>query len=92
MTMHSLGWSRFEGKDEKHLVKEVKGIMTFLDSLSVKDGKVPTVTVIFEDNSFLLLSTGGGVWCYHSLMEGADNNHIAHRVGVTAKYGKTVLS
>ena len=25
MTMHSLGWSRFEGKDEKHLVNEVPG-------------------------------------------------------------------
>jgi len=87
MAMHSLGWSRIPGRDENHLVSEVRRIMEFVDSLRVDDGKEPTVTVIFEDDSFLLLSTGSVVRCNHSLIEGADNDHIAHRVGVVAKYG-----
>jgi hypothetical protein len=95
ITMHnmrSIGWNRISGRDEDHLVIEVKNVLKFLDSLETMEGKKPSVTTIFEDGSFLILSSGNDVWCTHSFMEGANNDTIAHRVGVTAKYGESVLS
>jgi len=61
--------------------------MDFLDTLAADEGEGPRVTAIFEDESFLLISAGNVLRYYVSLMEGANNDNIARRVGVTAKYG-----